>query len=76
MPGGSGDYEDESDESDVRDAISTARQRRWAATELERFDLGTSHFEENEGEADVDADADENEEASQADIGSTQNVDD
>jgi hypothetical protein len=76
MPGGSGDYEDESDESDRRDAIPTARQRRRAATELERFDPGTSHFEGDEGEDGVDGDADEKEEASQADNGSTQNVDD
>jgi hypothetical protein len=36
MPGGSGDFEDEGDESD---AIPTARRRRRSATELKRFDL-------------------------------------
>ena len=49
-------------------------RRRWAATELERFDLGTSDVDGYEGE-DGD-DADEEEEASQADDGSTQNVED
>jgi len=39
MPGGSGDFKDENDESD---AIPTASRRRRASTELERFDLGTS----------------------------------
>jgi hypothetical protein len=39
MPGGCVDLEDEGDE---RDAIPTASRRRRAATELERFDLGTS----------------------------------
>jgi len=39
MPGGSGDYEDEGDESDMHDAIPTASWRRRPATELERFDL-------------------------------------
>jgi hypothetical protein len=42
MPGGSGEYEDEGDESDDRDAISSASRPRWPTTELERFNLGTS----------------------------------
>jgi hypothetical protein len=78
MPGGSGDFEDEGDERDKRDAIPTASRRRWPPTALERFDLGTSgvdRYEEDDGD-DVDADADEEEEASQAYDGSTQNVDD
>ena len=75
MPGGSGDFEEEGDESDDRDAIPTASRRRRPATELERFDLGTSDVDGSEGEdgdhadADADADADEEEEASQADDG-------
>ena len=73
MPGGSGDFEDEGDESD---AIPTASRRRRAATELERFDLGTSDVDGYEGEDGDDADADEEQEASQADDGSTQNVED
>jgi hypothetical protein len=73
MPGGSGDFEDEGDESD---AIPTASRRRRAATELERFDLGTSDVEVYEGEDGDDADSDEEEDASQAEDGSTQNVDD
>jgi hypothetical protein len=82
MPGGSRDFEDEVDESDDRDAIPTASQRRRPATELERFDLGTSDVDGYEGEdgddadADADADADEEEESSQVDDGSTQNVED
>jgi len=73
MPGGSGDFEDEGDESD---AIPTASRRRRAATELERFDLGTSDVDGYYGEDGDDADADEEEEASQAEDGSTQNVED
>jgi hypothetical protein len=69
MPGGSGNFEDEGDECD---AIPTASWRRRAATELERFVLGTSDVDGCEGE-DGD-DADEEKEASQADDGSTQNV--
>jgi hypothetical protein len=71
MPGGSGDFEDAGDESDV---IPTASRRRRSPTELERFDLGTSDVDGYEGE-DCD-DADEEEEVSQADDGSTQNVED
>jgi hypothetical protein len=71
MPGGSGDFDDEGDESD---AIPTASRRRWAVTKLQRFDLGTSDVDGYEGE-DGD-DADEEEEALQADDGSTQNVED
>ena len=50
MPGGSGDYEDEGDESDDRDAITTGIRRRRPATELERFGLGTSDVNPYEGE--------------------------
>jgi hypothetical protein len=71
MPGGSGDFDDEGDESD---AILTASRPRRATTELERYDLGTRDVNWYEGE-DGD-DADEEEEASQADDGSTQNVED
>jgi hypothetical protein len=60
MPGGSGDFEDEGDE---RDAIPTASGRRLAATELERFDLGTSDVDRYEGKDGDDADADEEQEA-------------
>jgi len=73
MPGGSGDFEDERDESD---AIPTASRQQQAATELERFDLGTSDVDGYEGEDGDDADADEEGEASQAEDGSTQNVED
>jgi len=78
MPGGSGDYEDEGDESDDCDAIPTASRRRRPSTELERFDLGTSDVDGYEGEDgdDADADVDEEEESSQVEDGSTQNVED
>jgi len=73
MPGGSGDFEDE---GDACDAIPTASRRRRAATELERFNLGTSDVDGYVGEDGDDADADEEEEPSQAEDGSTQNVED
>jgi hypothetical protein len=78
MPGSSGDYEDEGDESNDRDAIPTASRQRRPATELQRFDLGTSNDEWYEGEDgdDADADADGEEESSQVDDGSTLNVED
>ena len=43
-------------------------------TELETFDLGISYVDGYEGEDGDDAYADKEEEASQADDGSTQNV--
>jgi len=73
MPGGSGDFEDECDETN---AIPTASWRRRAATELERFGLGTSDVDGYEGKDGDDADADEEEEASQAEDGSMRNVED
>ena len=45
-------------------------------TELGRFILGTSDVEGYEGEDGDNTDADEEEEVSQADNGSTQNVED
>jgi hypothetical protein len=78
MPGISGDYEDEGDESDDCVAIPTASRRRRTAMELERFDLGISDVDGYEGEDgdDADADADEEEESSQVEDGSMQNVED
>jgi len=73
MPARSADFEHEGDESE---AIPTASRRRRAATELERFDLGTSGVDRYEGEDGDDVDADEEEEASQANDGSTHNVED
>jgi len=70
---GSGDFEDEGDE---RDAIPTASRRRWAATVLERFDLGTNDVDGYQGEDGDEVDVNEEEEASQAEDGSTQNVED
>jgi len=69
MPADSGDYDDEADKSDKRNAILTASHRLWAATGLERFDLGSSDVDGYEVK---DAhNADEEEDASQADDGST-----
>jgi len=76
MPLGSGDYEDEGDESDMRHAISTASWPWWPATEHERFDQGTSDVDGYEGMDCNEEDADDEEGASQADGGSTQNVED
>jgi len=76
MPGGSGHFEDEGDESDERDFLPTASWRRRPATELTRFDLGTSDVDCHEGEDCYDADADEEKEASHANDGSIQNVED
>jgi len=76
MPGGCEDHDDERDEIDESDAIPTASRRRRAATELERFDLGTSDVDGYEGDDGDDADADEEEEASQADEGLTQTLED
>jgi hypothetical protein len=61
MPGGSGDYEDEGDESDDRNAIRTDSRRRRPPTDLERFDLGSSDVDGYEGEDGDDADADADE---------------
>jgi len=50
MPCVSRHYDDEGYECEERDAIATASQRRWAATELERFEVGTSYVDWYEGE--------------------------
>jgi hypothetical protein len=73
MPVGRGDYEEDGDQSDERDAIPTASQQQWPVTELQRFDLGTSDVDgygDEDGD-NADADADKEEEASQADRGLT-----
>jgi hypothetical protein len=61
MLGGTGNSEDEGDECDECDAITTASLRRWPATKLESFDLGTSDVNRYTGEDgdDGDVDADE-----------------
>jgi len=76
MPGGSRVYEDEGDETGDRDDIPTASRRQRPTTELERFDLETSDVDGYLSKDGDDADADEEEQASQADDGSTQNVED
>jgi len=75
IAGGIGDYKDKGCESDQRDTIPTTSWRQPAATELERFDLGTSDVDWYEGADGDHADVDEEEEASQADDGSMQNMD-
>jgi len=76
MPGASKEYEDEGNKVDDSNAIPTASRRQRAATELERFDLGTGDVDGYQGDDGDDADADEEEEASQANDGSTQNLED
>jgi hypothetical protein len=76
IPGFCKDYDHEGDQIDKSDAIPTASWRRQAASELERFDLGTSNMDGYEGHDGQDADADEEEEASQADDGLTQTLED
>jgi len=74
IPEGSGDCEDEVDECDEHDAIPTTSQWWRAATELQSVDLGTSDVNRYNCEDGNDVDPDEEEEASEADDGSTQNV--
>jgi hypothetical protein len=71
MPGGNGVFKDDGDKND---AIPTASRRRRAATEFEWFDLETSDVDGYEGEDGNDADQEED--ASEADDGSMQNVED
>jgi len=59
MPGGSGDYKDEGDESDEGDAIPTTSWRPRTITDHEGFDLGTSDVDRYQGEDGDNADADE-----------------
>jgi len=74
MPGGCRDYEDEGDKRYERDPIPTASLQGWAATELERFDQGSSDVNGYAGKDGNNEDAEEEQEASQANDGSTQNV--
>jgi hypothetical protein len=80
MPGASGEYKDDVDECDYRDAFPTSSRRCWSATQPEWFDLRTFHVNGYEGEvgndadADANADVDEEGESSQAHDGSKQNV--
>jgi len=76
MPGGCEDYHHAGDKIDESDVISIASWRGWAATELERFDLGTSDINRYEGTIDDNADTDEEEESSPADDGLTQTWED
>jgi hypothetical protein len=73
MPDGSGNLEDDGNESN---AMPTASWRLRAETEHETFDQGTSEVAGYDDEDGVDADADEQDESSHANNGSTQTVDD
>jgi len=74
MPVSSDNYDNEGDKIDENNDIPTASRRQQAAAELERFDLGTSDIDRYEADDGDDADADEEEDTSQADDGSTQNL--
>jgi len=74
--GGCKDCDSEGNEIDDSNAIHTSSRRRWAATALERFDLGTSDVDRQEGNDGDNADAVEAEETSQADDGLTQTLED
>jgi hypothetical protein len=76
MPWGCDENDDEGDEIDESDAIPTTIRRQRAATELERFDLGTSDVDGYEGDYGDNADADEEEDASQANDGLTHTLED
>jgi hypothetical protein len=76
MPGGSGDSEDDSRESDTCDAFPTTSQRQHATTELERFWLETSDVDGCGGDHGNEADENENIEASHAIDVSMQNMED
>ena len=76
MTGDSDNYDDEGDEIDDSDAITTASRQRQAATELKMFDVRTSDVYGFEGDYGDDADQDEEEEALQANDESTQNLQD
>jgi hypothetical protein len=76
MPGDCEDYDDEGDEIDKSDAIPIDSRQRRAATELEMFDLRTSNVDWYEGDNGDNAEADKEKEASQADEGLTQTLED
>jgi hypothetical protein len=76
MPGGNEEYHDECDYTAEHDAIPTGSHGQQPATELARLNLGTIDVDKYGCEDGDDVDADEVEEASEADIGSMQNVDD
>jgi hypothetical protein len=76
MPGDSEDYDDEGDEIAKSNAIPIDSRQRQAATELEMFNLRTSNVYWYEGDTGDNAEADKEKEASQADEGLTQTLED
>jgi hypothetical protein len=76
MPGGSGNYAEERDESDKRNGNPIGRWRQRAATEFESFVMRTSQVDRYEGEDGDNADVDEEEETSEPDDASKQNQED
>jgi hypothetical protein len=71
-----GDCDNELDKIDKNDAIPIPSQQWRAATELDRFDLGTSDGNAYEGDNGDKENADKEEEASQADDGLKQTLED
>jgi len=76
MPGGSGDYYDEVDESNDHDSFPAAILQYQVAMDLESFDMASSDVDRYEGNDANDPDEDDEEESLQPDDGSTQNVED
>jgi hypothetical protein len=76
MPQGCEDYYDKVDEIDQSISITISSRQQRAAIELVRFDLGTCDVDREEAEHSDDVDADEMDEASQADNGITQHLED
>jgi hypothetical protein len=68
-PGSSSDYEDGGDDSNGHDTIPITTQEQWAATELERIDLGTSDAKVYQGNDGDNVDGYEEEEAWHANNG-------
>jgi hypothetical protein len=76
IPGGWKDYDNPGDEIDESDAIPTTSRQRRAASDLESFDLGTSHVDRYEGNDGDNVQVDEVEEASHPDDGLPQTLED
>jgi hypothetical protein len=76
MARGSGDYENENNESDKYNAIPTAIRRSRAATDLKTLDLGTSNVHRYMGTDGDNVHLNKEEQESQANDGSTENLDD
>jgi len=76
IPGTCNDYDDAGDEINVSNAIPTDSWWWQATTELERFELGPSNIHGYKRDDGDNANENEEEEASQADDGLTQTLED